>query len=240
MKTTVEPTIAELAAKSMAAVRVFEKLGIDYCCGGKRSLEDVCREKGLKAGDVERQLEAASQTGGDSTDWAAAPLSALIRHIVTRHHGFLRREFPALSERLAKVQMAHGERDGEMLARLEASFRALRTELMSHMDKEEAVLFPAIDRFERAGSGGEKLPGPCFGSVQMPILVMEQEHELAGAELARIRELTSDFRVPEYACNTYRALLEGLRELEEDLHVHIHLENNILFPRALMAEQAGQ
>lgn len=235
MTPTKSVTVAELAAQSLAAIRVFEDLGIDYCCGGKRPLEEVCLEKGLDPADVELALQTATPGAAAETDWNTAPLTALIQHIVARHHAFLRSEMPRVADRLSRVQAAHGHRDPVRLDELGEVFGGLRGELLTHLQKEESVLFPAIERFESANSGGDSLPKPCFGSVQFPITVMEQEHEAAGGALV-MRELTDDYAVPEYACSTYRAMLDGLKELEQDLHRHIHLENNILFPRAMMME----
>jgi regulator of cell morphogenesis and NO signaling len=219
-------TVSEIARESLAAVRIFEKYGIDYCCGGKRPLEEVCRDKGQDVEVVKRELEAATATASDSErSWATAPLTGLIDHIVEKHHGYLRSELPALEARLLKVFQVYNQRYGATLTGLPEVFSALRAELESHLDKEEKILFPAI------AAGGSP------GNVQHLIGNLETEHESAGAALAKIREITRNFEIPEYACVTYRALMNGLDELEHDLHLHIHLENNILFPRA---ERLGQ
>jgi regulator of cell morphogenesis and NO signaling len=233
-------TVAEIAAGSLGAVRVFERYGIDYCCGGKRPLADVCQSKGLEAASVEKDLlEAMSADDHQARDWNAAPLAELIPHIVNRHHEYLRREFPAIGARLEKVYRVYNERYGEALPGLPEAFTGLREELEQHLDKEEAVLFPAILAYEKAANSGASLPVSPFGSVANPIKMMEQEHESAGAALVRIREITGDFSLPDYACVTYKALMSGLRELEQDLHQHIHLENNIVFPRVLKLEAEG-
>jgi regulator of cell morphogenesis and NO signaling len=214
-------TVAEIAAGSLAAVRVFERLGIDYCCGGKRPLAEVCSEKGLSSEAVRSELDAAmSANNADSRDWSAAPAGDLIDHILSTHHEYLRRELPTLSARVEKVHRVYTAKNlAEGVAGLPDVFEALRAELESHIVKEEMILFPMI----RAG----------IPQAANPIRVMEFEHESAGQALARMREITRDYAVPEYACVTYRAMLAGLKELEQDLHLHIHLENNILFPRAL-------
>ena len=220
-------TVAEIAAKSLAAVRVFERLGIDYCCGGKRPLTDICRQKGYDAAAVRNELEEAEKATRDTTrDWNTAPLRELIDHIVNTHHGYLNREFPALSARLEKVYRVYNQRHGETLLGLPQVFASLRSELEMHMRKEEIVLFPAI---------GAHKPS---AAIENAIDAMEAEHEAAGEALAKIREITQDFHIPEYACVTYRALMSGLQELEQDLHMHIHLENNVLFPRAMQLEAA--
>jgi regulator of cell morphogenesis and NO signaling len=215
---TTQTTVAEIAAGSLAAVRVFERFGIDYCCGGKRPLEDACRSKGLESSAVRAELDAAMKdSDADTRDWNGAPITELIAHIVNTHHGYLRRELPALSARVEKVHRVYtGRNQPQGLTGLPEIFEALRSELESHLEKEETVLFPAIERCST----------DLIGSL-------EAEHESAGVALAQIRAITRDYTVPEYACVTYRAMLAGLKELEQDLHLHIHLENNILFPRAL-------
>ena len=226
-----------MAANSLAAVRVFEKLGIDYCCGGKRPLAEVCREKGYDAQAVERELEAAAEgTPEVGADWNTASLDELVRHIVGTHHEYLRRELPAIQMRLDKVYRVYNERYGPTLAGLPQVFADLRAELEKHTRKEEMILFPAIAAYEAAEQSGQPLPVAPFETVANPIHMMEAEHDSAGRALTEIRKITRDFELPEYACVTYRALMSGLQDLERDLHVHIHLENNILFPRAQKLE----
>ncbi len=237
MRLTETTTVAEIAANSLAAVRVFEKHGIDYCCGGKRPLAEVCREKGVDARAVERELEAAAEGDPETgVDWNTASLGELIGHIVGTHHEYLRREMPAIQMRLDKVYRVYNQRYGPTLTGLPEVFAALRTELEEHTRNEEMILFPAIAAFEAAGQSGQPLPAEPFGSVASPIHRLEAEHESAGRALTRIREITGGFQSPEYACVTYRALMSGLQDLERDLHVHIHLENNILFPVAQQLE----
>ena len=238
---TVTKTVAEIAASSLAAVRVFEKYGIDYCCGGRRPLADVCRDKGYDVQDVQLQLDAALEgTEPFAKDWTQAPLAELIAHIVSTHHDYLRRELPAIAVRLEKVFRVYNQRYGPTLIGLPEVFADLRSELEQHMMKEERMLFPVIAACEAAVESDRPLPPSPFGSVANPIFMMEAEHESAGAALAKIREITRIFEVPDYACVTYRALMSGLDELERDLHLHIHLENNILFPRAQELERTGQ
>jgi regulator of cell morphogenesis and NO signaling len=234
-------TVRDIAASSLAAVRVFEKLGIDYCCGGKRPLADVCQEKGYDADAVQKQLDdAMALSPGNGRDWSTEPLTDLIQHIVSTHHAYLGRELPAIQARLDKVYRVYNERYGPTLIGLPEVFNALRAELESHLRKEEMILFPAIAAYEAALNSGECLPRVPFGSVANPIAMMENEHESAGEALANIRAITHGFEVPEHACVTYRALISGLEELERDLHMHIHLENNILFVRAERLEAANQ
>jgi regulator of cell morphogenesis and NO signaling len=236
MLTTQDATVSEIAASSLAAVRVFERLGIDYCCGGKRPLADVCREKGYDLAAVESQLEEASKGQSQAArDWNTAPLRELIEHIVNTHHEYLKRELAPIGARLDKVYRVYNQRYGPTLMGLPDVFARMRQELEMHIRKEEMILFPAISSFEAAG----RAPRTCFGTVANPIRMMEAEHEDAGSALAEIRSITSNYAIPDYACVTYRSLMAGLQELEQDLHLHIHLENNILFPRAIAMEAAA-
>jgi len=237
MKAQAYPTIGEIAASSLAAVNVFEKYGIDYCCGGKRPLVDVCDEKGMSAERLFKEIsEAGAAASPDApADWSTAPLRTLIAHIVGTHHSYLKVELPRVGLRLCKVVEVHGAKDPN-LKEVETVYRELWQELDMHMRKEEMMLFPAIGRYESALEAGLPLPPAPFGTIANPIGVMEAEHASAGWALDRIKELTHNYRAPEWACATYRALLDGLRSLESDLHTHIHLENNILFPRVIALE----
>ncbi len=225
MQVTEQQTVAEIAANSIAAVRVFEKYGIDYCCGGKRPLAEVCRAKGFDTAQIQRELDAAL-AGGDTPaqDWNVAPLAELAAHVVTTHHEYLRRELPAIQARLDKVYRVYNQRYGPTLIGLPEVFAALRAELESHIQKEERTIFPAI------------VTESPF--VEDLIRGAESEHEIAGQALARVREITGDFSLPDYACVTYKALMTSMHELESDTHVHIHLENTVLFPRALQRSSA--
>ena len=237
MQVIENPTVAEIASKSLAAVRVFEKLGIDYCCGGKRPLAEVCRTKRLDVDAVQTQLDEAAKASPESArDWLVEPLRGLIAHIVNTHHAYLKRELPAIDARVAKVYRVYNARYGPTLTGLPEVFARLRAEMERHMQKEEMVLFPAIAACEVAVNAGDPPPQSPFGTMANPIAMMEAEHESAGEALAKIREITQNFHVPDYGCVTYRALMSGLKELEEDLHMHVHLENNVLFPRASRLE----
>ena len=231
-------TVGEVAASSTVAVNVLDHYGIDHCCGGKRLFENVCREKGLSPTRIANEIEtSAAVLPAYSKDWNAASLREIIRHIVSTHHEYLKLELPRIAQRLRKVVQVHGESDPAALHELDNVFEGLRQELSLHMHKEEMMLFPAIARYEAAARSGWPLPPAPFGSIENPIGVMEAEHDTAGLALTRIRELTIDFQPPAYACSTYRAMLDGLKALETDLHAHIHLENNILFPRAIAIEK---
>jgi regulator of cell morphogenesis and NO signaling len=234
---TEKPTIGQLVAESPSRSRVFEKLEIDYCCGGKRTLDEVCREKGLDPDTVYRLLQAFDAAAGVETaapekDWLHAPLTELCDHIERTHHAYLKEELPRLAELVAKVARVHGDHQPH-LRQVEQIFNAFFGELHQHMQKEECVLFPMVRELEKA----KHLPAFHCGTVENPIQVMELEHEHAGNALFDMRNLTSGFTPPAEACNSYRAMLQRLAHLEHDMHQHVHKENNILFPRAAALEK---
>jgi len=232
--------VGEVAAAFPGATRVFEAAGIDYCCGGGRTLKDACVAVGAPLSGVLRALQNFEQarTGGESRDWRSADLSELITHIIDKHHVFTRLEMERLDKLLTKVCSVHGANHSE-LAGIADLFRDLHAELLSHMQKEEAVLFPYINDVQQALHNMSPVSRPFFGTVRNPVRMMMQEHDHAGDILIRIRSLSADFKVPEGACISYKTLYEALAELERDLHQHIHLENNILFPRATEMEEAA-
>lgn len=219
-------SVADLVIERPARSRLFEQLGIDYCCGGRASLTDACAARGLDPATVATML-AAFETmpgGADERDWSAAPLAELCDHIVADHHAYLREELPRLAAMLERVVRAHGERHPEIVETRDL-FEAVAAELDTHMDVEEEVVFPLCRGLDEG-----RAPGPA--ELEGSVSAMEHDHDITGAALARMRELTGGFAPPADACNTYRATLEGLVALERDLHRHIHEENNILFPRA--------
>ena len=170
----------------------------------------------------------------------AAPLGELIDHIVATHHGYMKTALPRLRVFVPTVLNAHGEHHGDVLGRVQDLFNALDAEISSHLMKEEQVLFPYLAALEAHAREGKPLPPACFGSARYPIRQMEHEHESAGQALAQLREVTHDYALPADACPTFAAMYEELQRMEADLHQHIHLENNILFPRAIeLEEQAG-
>jgi regulator of cell morphogenesis and NO signaling len=211
-------TLAELATTHPAASRVFQRHGLDYCCGGRQPLDDVCRAKGLDASAIIHAIEE-EETSVDLPRWDAAPLSDLVRFIVSRYHLALRAELPALITLAAKVETVHGKKPGCPHG-LRDLLEDAHTAVLEHLAKEEGVLFPMI------------LSGHGYMTA-MPIHVMEAEHEEHGRNLARIRALTANLTPPPGACATWRALYLRLGALEAELMDHIHLENNVLFPRAL-------
>lgn len=236
MTTTLHPqtTVGQLVAERPARSRVFEKLGIDYCCGGKLPLAEACSRKGLDAASVLATLEAIESLGADAAEREPSPLALslteLCDHIEATHHAWLREEMPRLDFMTNKVASRHGEHS-PWLYELAEVYQELQAELTAHMMKEEQILFPAIRDLE----AGRPSQTPCGGHLQGPISVMEHEHDNAGRALERMRELSSDYTPPPQACNTFRAMLDALAELEADMHRHVHKENNVLFPRALAA-----
>jgi regulator of cell morphogenesis and NO signaling len=237
MNATETKTVRELAIEIPNATRVFEKFGIDYCCGGKKPLDEVCEAAGLRLDDVMKALEAAAQTppATDQEDLANGSLAELIDHIVKVHHKFTREELTRLQALTAKVNSVHGKNHPE-LQQIQVTFAGLAQELFMHLMKEERVLFPYIVRVEEASLQHEPvLPAP-FGSVENPIRMMTEEHDSAGDALRSIRSASNNFRVPDDACISYRTLYQALEALEADLHQHIHKENNSLFPRAIAME----
>lgn len=234
---TVNLTLADLAATTPAAIRILEQHGLDYCCGGKRAFEEACIERGLAPEEILREIDDAAAVRTAERDWQTAPLDELVSHIVETHHAYLKLNLPVLEARIQKVVAVHGARDPRKLPRLAQVFAALRRELEMHLQKEEAILFPSIMQYGRAESRNLPMPPVPFGSIANPIRAMENEHTDAGGALEEIRALTSDYTPPDYACATVRALYDGLQAIEKDLHIHIHLENNILFPRAIALEK---
>jgi regulator of cell morphogenesis and NO signaling len=228
---TVQTTIGELVAQRPGRSRVFEQLGIDYCCGGQKSLADVCAARGMDARMVLTVL-LASEVGTPREDqsWAQASLTALADHVEKTHHAYLKRELPRLGALVRKVTAVHGQRHAWLgeLNRIYADFAA---EMESHMMKEEKMLFPMIRRMEadEPAAGG---PG-----VDNPIRAMEHEHDDAGRAMERMRELSGGYQTPADGCNTFRAMLDGLAQVELDTHRHVHKENSILFPKALELER---
>ena len=237
MATNLEKTVGDLAIAMPGATRIFEKLGLDYCCGGKRSLQDACERAGLSADQVLKELEegARQETAAPDPEWQNRSLAELIAHIVSRYHVSLREELPRLEKLISKVEGVHGKNHPELL-RVHAIFQSLQSELMPHMMKEEQVLFPYIEQVEHSMQSHHPVPAAHFGTVRNPIRMMTEEHDDAGVQLREMRTATNGFTLPADACASYRTLYQALEEFERDLHEHIHLENNILFPKAIQLE----
>ena len=240
MSVITEKTVRELALENAAATRVFEKVGIDYCCGGNRTLEQACHAADISVEQVLKSLEEAQLSppaNAKDRNWQTEPLGDLVSHITTTHHKYTRDEIARLTPLFAKVCSVHGANHPELLE-LREIFSGLAQELTVHLMKEEMVLFPYIIRMEEAVIEKAPILPPPFGTVQNPVSMMEHEHDSAGNALRTLKEISQGYTAPPDACVSYQTLYKALAELEADLHRHIHLENNILFPRAIEMEEA--
>ena len=238
MTTKTAKTVAEIALETPRAAGLFEEFGIDYCCAGEKSLPEACQEAGVALAEVEaalREVREARETA-DAKDWRNEPLALLVEHIETFHHQYVRRALPRIEQLLAKVLTAHGQKHHD-LAKVLRHFHVLADEMVRHMMKEEQVVFPYIVRMEEAAAAGRQVPAPTFGTVKNPVRMMRAEHESIGLELREIRKLTKDYDTPKEQCNSFRTLYNALEEFERERNQHIHLENNILFPRAEALEE---
>ena len=232
-------TVREIALEQPTSIRVFEQFGIDYCCGGRKPLAEACVARNLEIDSVLAALKAAAKNPATEVEnWAEKSLESLSSHIVTRHHAYVNRELPRLAQLAEKVVNRHGSTRPELPA-IATTLAQLEEELIQHQAKEEVILFPHITRVEKSISNGTAKPHNCFGTVANPIAMMVLEHDAAGTLMAEIRRLSGDFTTPPDACPTFHALYDSLREFEHDLHQHIHLENNILFPRAIALEASA-
>jgi regulator of cell morphogenesis and NO signaling len=226
--------VGEIVAADFRTAAVFERFGIDFCCGGRRDLGEACRTAAVDPADVVRALDALAPAAEDDADVTRWGLGRLIDHIVSAHHGYVRSSSPIIQRYLAKLAEVHGARHPE-LPRVAACFDKLSHDLAQHMRKEEEALFPYV-RALATGSAGDRDVPPPFGTVENPIRMMEREHREAADELRLIRELTDGYVAPADGCQTYNVCMAELQRFERDLHRHVHLENNILFPKAVALE----
>jgi len=239
MQTFATKTIRDIALESPETTRVFEEFKIDYCCGGRKPLDQACVEAGLDPELVAQKIEAAiadqsvRATGAVREKESA---SQLIDHIIAKHHIFTANEIERLTPLMEKVCNRHGEQHPELFE-VQAVFTALTDSMVPHMRKEEMVLFPYIQSLESSVTGTGHASPPHFGTVENPIRMMMVDHEADGSKLKNMRELSQDYTLPDGACPSYTALYAGLEDLEKDLHKHIHLENNVLFPAAVELER---
>jgi regulator of cell morphogenesis and NO signaling len=225
-------TLAEIVKNNHKAVPVFEKFNLDFCCKGKRTLQEACHEKSIDIAAVENEL--GTMTAADNCrqmPFTEMSAEQLISHIVVKHHFYVKQTMPRIQTHIQKVAMKHGDRFPNMLEVAEL-FTGINEDMTQHMAKEEQVLFPRIIELERVSdAGGEHYIHAGF--ISGPVQLMETEHDRAGEMLYRIRSLTDNYTIPEGACTTFQVTLAELKEFEEDLHEHVHLENNILFPKAV-------
>jgi regulator of cell morphogenesis and NO signaling len=240
MKITEKSTVGDIVKTYPQVQMLFEQLSIDYCCGGKQTLKEACQKAGLSLQNViekiEEKLQQSSMESEPTKDWTKASLTELASHIIDTHHAYLREQFPRLKSLADKVYNAHKENHGERIRKLKEVLENLRTDIEMHLDKEEQILFPLIKEMESFSAGQSSKPTVHCGTVENPIRQMEFEHNNAGDMLQQMRNISDDYKLPEDACESFKALYDGLQELENDLHKHIHLENNILFPKSVELE----
>jgi len=231
-----QSTLRSIALEHPATIRVFEHFHLDYCCGGNRPLADVCAQKSLELDTVLTSLnETAFAAENAATDFTHATPTELIRHIVQTHHAYIRNELPRLLPMADRAATKHGPTRPE-LGQIDRQLRQLADELTFHLNKEERILFPYIEALEDSQKNGANAPQTCFASVENPIQAMMNEHEAAGTLLDEMRTATQSFTPWNGACPTLVGLYDGLDAFERDLHRHVHLENNLLFPRAIALE----
>lgn len=237
MNITKETIVGVLVAQDYRTASVFKQNGIDFCCNGNRSIEEACSQKQKDAGDLIQRLEevTAQNTDASSVDFNSWPLDLLADYIEKKHHRYIERKIQEINPFLNKVVTVHSDRHPELIE-IEKLFIESAGELTTHMKKEELMLFPFIRKMVTAQQSGTVAHAP-FGTVQNPIQMMMHEHNTEGERFRKIAELTCDYTSPQDACNTYRVTYALLKEFEDDLHRHIHLENNILFPKAIELEQ---
>ena len=233
-----ETKVKEIALSNPRARRVLEDAGVDYCCGGGKSLQDACLHADVTADEILKRLRQNGELAGPGdTEWTSASLAELTQHIRERHHKYVRDSIPRVRALLAKIREKHGSKHCE-IEEIEKLFGDVAREMTAHMQKEEQILFPYIDALERSASGNSAVEPPFFQTVRNPIHAMMKEHDSAGDLVRRIRKASNEYKAPADACATFQATYQELRQFEEDLHLHVHLENNILFPRAVELEAA--
>lgn len=231
-----ETKVKEIVTVNPAATRILEEAGVDYCCGGNRSLHDACAHADVSSEEILNRLrESSARVGPADANWVSAPLGELTQQIREKHHRYVREAIPRVQTLVAKVKAKHEENHPE-IADIEKLFLVLGQEMIMHMQKEEQILFPYIEALERSVKENGTLEPPFFQTVRNPIHAMMKEHDSAGDLVKQIRKASSEYTPPTDACPSYQALYRDLHEFEADLHQHVHLENNILFPRAVEME----
>ena len=237
MKIETQHNIGELVAKDYRAAGVFKAHGIDFCCNGNRTIGEACESQGLNSKKITKELEnALTQQNSGQIDFQSWPPDLLVDYIEKKHHRYVEDKIPEIKVHLGKIASVHGDRHPE-LHEVERLFTEAAGALTAHMKKEELILFPFIQKLMAARQHPEQLTAPLFGSVENPIALMHQEHDTEGERFREIARLSNNYTPPADACNTYRVAFAMLEEFEADLHMHIHLENNILFPMAVKLEK---
>ena len=233
-------TIGEIVAEDFRTASIFSKYGIDFCCKGDRTLEEVCEKKNISLAELRDRLNSASSSlAGQAVDYQSWPSDLLIDYIEKKHHRYIEEKTPVLLQYLGKLCKVHGKRHEELFTIFD-SFSESAAELAAHMKKEELLLFPFIKKMLKAKSENLPLERPHFQTVENPVAMMKHEHTTEGERFEEISKLTNNYTPPDDACSTYKVTFAMLQEFEQDLHTHIHLENNILFPRAIALEKEFQ
>ncbi len=235
MNITEDKTVAEVVTENIKSAHIFKKHGIDFCCGGGVSVKKACAKKGVSYSEIKKELDAIDAVS-KAYNYNSWKLDFLIDHIENIHHTYVEENITLLIQYANRVAKVHGHHYTEVV-KINELFTEVANELTAHMKKEELILFPFIKQLVKAEKEGTIAPKPHFGTVNNPIKMMEEEHENAGDIFKEIARLSNNYTPPESACNTFRALYAKLDEFEQDLHQHIHLENNILFPKAIQLEK---
>ncbi|RKD16193.1 iron-sulfur cluster repair di-iron protein [Pelobium manganitolerans] len=231
-----DETIGEMVTKDFRKAQVFKKFGIDFCCGGKKTVKEVCERKGIDVAVVEKELNSFNERENTYFDFDSWELDFLADYIVNTHHKYVKESLPFMTELANKVARVHGDGHPELI-RIAQIFSNVAQDFGLHLMKEEKILFPYIKEMVAAKNTGASIAPAPFGQVNNPTQMMETEHEQAGEDMAAIRQLSNDYTLPQGACNSYTILFKKLEEFENDLFTHVHLENNILFPKAIALEK---
>jgi regulator of cell morphogenesis and NO signaling len=236
MTTLQEKTVADVVTENIAAAHIFKKHGIDFCCGGGISIKKACEKAAIDPSIIETELSALDKPKDRALDYNSWKLDFLSDYIVNTHHHYVEDSSPLLLQYSKRVNQVHGQHYTE-LQKIEALVTQVVQTMAAHQKKEELILFPFIKKLAKASAEDTTIPAGHFGSVENPVKMMEEEHDEAGKIMQEIAQLSNNYTPPEGACNTYRAFYQKLDEFEQDLHLHVHLENNILFPKAIALEK---
>ena len=233
---TTEKTIGEIVADDFRAASVFKNFNIDFCCKGNRTIQEACEVKNINPESIYCELENLQDQNSEGIDFKTWPLDLLADYVEKTHHRYIEEKTPVLLQFLNKISKVHGDRHPELVEIFDL-FEASAADLGAHLKKEELILFPFIKMMVDAKRSGNELSNPHFGTVENPVEMMKHEHDVEGDRFRKIAELTNNYQFPADACSTYQVTFKMLEDFESDLHKHIHLENNILFPKAIELEQ---
>jgi len=241
MKITLKSIVGDIVANNYKTAEIFKELNIDFCCGGQKTISEACEKEHVSEEDTMTLLHTLNlffteDNKEQEIDYRSWPLDKLTNHIVAKHHVYVEEKIPVLKEYLNKIESAHGDAHPELLE-INQIFKDASGQLAIHMKKEEFVLFPYIKKISKAKQENTQIETPPFGSIKNPIASMDEEHEFEGEAFRKIAELSNNYTIPKDGCNTYRVAFGMLKEFEDDLHLHIHKENNILFQRAITLEE---